>query len=366
MGMMRRDRNGGICTAGFLRRDCAGELSARSRRTSPAVKGPAVSAAALAISFCPRPAFAHPGRPPAPHDLAASWATEPFAVAAVLALGLAYAWGLWRLYRRAGAWRGVTRGAAVAFALGWLALAVALASPLHPLGSALFAAHMAQHELLMVVAAPLLVLGRPLVALAWALPRAAHRAAAGVARAAHALRALADPWVAAAVHGVAVWAWHAPALYSLALRSEVAHAAQHASFLGTALLFWWAVLGGRGSGPRRNDALGARLLVLFLTALHTGALGALITFALRPLIPAYLTTTAPWGFTPLEDQQLAGLVMWIPGGVAYVAAALWLIAGVLRETPLGSQPLGTVPLGDALGAHASSSARAARASVSPS
>jgi len=211
---------------------------------------------------------------------------------------------------------------------------------------------MAQHELLMAVAAPLLVLGRPLVALAWALPRRTHRGAARVARAVRPLHALAEPWTATAIHGTAVWMWHAPALYGLALRSEAAHALQHASFLGTALLFWWAVLGARG-----RDRLATRLLVLFLTALHTGALGALLTFADRPLIAAYLTTTAPWGFTPLEDQELAGLIMWIPGGVAYLAAGLWLLSGVLRAD---------APVATPLGAQASSSARAARASALPS
>jgi cytochrome c oxidase assembly factor CtaG len=237
----------------------------------------------------------------------------------------------------------VRRGQVVAFVLGWLALAVALVSPLHPLGEALFSAHMAQHELLMAVAAPLLVLGRPVVALAWAMPRVAR----GLAPRLRPLHVLAEPWPATALHGVAVWAWHAPALYGLALRSEAAHALQHASFLGTALLFWWAVLGAR------RQTLGTRLLALFLTALHTGALGALLTFAPRPLIPAYLATTGPWGLTPLEDQSLAGLVMWIPGGVSYLAAALWLLAGVLRETPDGAD-------------QRSSSARAARASASPS
>jgi putative membrane protein len=277
-----------------------------------------------------RPALAHPRRPPAPHDLAAAWGQAPLAILGVVALGAAYAWGAHRLHARAGAGRGISRGSQAAFGVGWLALAVALASPLHALGGALFSAHMAQHELLIVVAAPLLMLGRPLVALAWALPRATHRAAARASRLAHRLRVLVDPWVATAVHGAALWLWHAPPLYGLALRSEAAHAAQHVSFLGTALLFWWAVL---DPARRRRATLGTRLLLLFLTALHSGALGALITFADRPLIAAYLTTTAPWGLTPLEDQQLAGLIMWIPGGIAYLVAVLAMLGAVLREEP---------------------------------
>ena len=253
-----------------------------------------------------------------------------------------YAWGLRRLRASAGPGRGVSRGAVASFALGWLALAAALVSPLHALGAALFSAHMAQHELLMAVAAPLLVLGRPLVALAWALPRAtaaATRVARRINGVIPAKAGIADLWIATAVHAAAVWIWHAPPLYSLALRSEAAHAAQHASFLGKALLFWWAVLGARGSRVQRNDRLGPRILALFVTALHTGALGALVTVATRPLIPAYLATTGPWGLTPLEDQQLAGLIMWMPGGATYVAAALWLMAGVLREEAGNTGPV---------------------------
>jgi putative membrane protein len=335
---MRRFWNGGSDAAGGA--DTAG-LNRRSWQSGlPPFQNRGIrTAVVLLLTLGPRAALAHPGQPPAPHDLARAWLTEPAAVVTLLALGLAYAWGLVRLRRRAGPGRGVRRGHAVAFALGWLALAAALASPLHPLGAALFSAHMTQHELLMAVAAPLLVLGRPLVAFAWAMPRVARRA-----RPPRPLGALAEPWPATALHGAAVWAWHAPALYALALRSEAAHAAQHACFLGTALLFWWAVLGAR------RQPLGTRILVLFLTALHTGALGALLTFAPRPLVSAYLATTGPWGLTPLEDQALAGLVMWIPGGVSYLAAALWLLAGVLRETP----------------AQASSRARTARESATPS
>jgi len=292
-----------------------------------------------AIALGPRVALAHTGQPIEPHDLARAWLTEPVAAVSVLALGVCYALGIRRLRARAGGDRGVSRGAVAAFASGWVTLAIALVSPLHALGGALFAAHMAQHELLMTVAAPLLILGRPVVALAWALPTTARRPAAIVARVAHRLRVLADPWVAAAVHGVAIWAWHAPALYAVVLRSEIAHAAQHASFLGTALLFWWAVLGTHGGRVRHTERIGARIAVLFLTALHTGALGALFTFAPTPLISAYLTTTAPWGLTPLEDQQLAGLIMWIPGGIAYLAAVLALMARVLRaDAPAGQSP----------------------------
>ena len=284
-------------------------------------------AASLGVALVPAVALAHPGRPPEPHDLAGAWTWEPGVVLPLLLGAAAYAWGTRRVWARAGVGRGVRRADVARFAAGWLVLAVALVSPLHTLGSALFSAHMAQHELLLAAAAPLLVLGRPGVAMAWAVPRR-WRAAAG--HAAHAIArrggALTAPFGATAAHAAAIWCWHAPPLYTLALRSEAAHAAQHASFLGTALLFWWAVLSPRG---RRHP--GAGMMALFATTLHTGALGALFALGPRVLIPHYLTTTAAFGLSPLEDQQLAGLVMWVPGSVAYIAAALWLLGTRLRS-----------------------------------
>jgi cytochrome c oxidase assembly factor CtaG len=221
--------------------------------------------------------------------------------------------------RRAG-WTG-RRRRALAFLAGWLTLAVAMLSPLHALGGALLSAHMVQHELLMLVAAPLLVAARPLVPLLWALPSSPRRAlgrrtSRGATRALW--RALTLPLVAFVLHAMAIWGWHVPALYDATLRSEALHAAQHLSFLSTALLFWWSLAHGPGAERR----WGAAMLYVIATMAHTGALGVLLTFASRPLYPAYVGRTAAWGLTALEDQQLAGLVMWIPAGVGYLVAAL--------------------------------------------
>jgi cytochrome c oxidase assembly factor CtaG len=184
---------------------------------------------------------------------------------------------------------------------------------------------MAQHELLMAVAAPLIVLGRPLVPFLWALPAAWRRRAGAWAkrRAVRASwRALTAPLTATVIHGVTVWAWHAPRAYQATLTSELTHALQHVSFLATALLFWWALV--RGPGARRR--YGAAVLYLFVTAAHTGLLGALLAFSPTLWYPVYSLTTRAWGITPLEDQQLAGLVMWIPASMSYLVAALALFA----------------------------------------
>jgi len=275
--------------------------------------------------------FAHVGAPLSPHDLWRAWTFEPVTVVLLAASAWVYAVGLSRLWRAAGVGRGVRRGEAWTFAVGWLVLALSLVSPLHALGGVLFSAHMAQHELLMTVAAPLLVLARPLIPFVWALPPPWRRATgvriarSGVGRAWHALT---HPLAAFVIHGVAIWGWHIPALYDATIDNEAMHAAQHLSFFATALLFWWVAL-------RRGEARGGTLAAigaLFATMLHTGALGALLALTPSLAYVAYATTTGPWGLTPLEDQQLGGLIMWVPGSIAYLAATLALVARVLRDS----------------------------------
>ncbi len=227
-------------------------------------------------------------------------------------------------------WPGIRRWEAIAFAAGWVALAIALVSPLHPLGETLFAAHMTQHTLLMVIAAPLLVLGRPVVAFLFAIPMRWRRALGRLTRARPlraTWRALTEPVAAFGIQTVALWAWHAPRLYQAALASEAVHALQHLSFLGAALLYWWSLLHLRG---REGDGVAA--LSLFATMVQTGLLGALLTFSITLWYPAYASRAAAWGLTALEDQQLAGLIMWVPAGLVYIAAALAFVARLINES----------------------------------
>ena len=286
-------------------------------------------AVALASALSPAVASAHTGSPLERHDLWSAWTlslpiTIPLAAALVLyVIGMRVLWG------RAGNGRGVGAWRAAAFAAGWLALVIALVSPLHALGESLFSAHMAQHELLMTVAAPLLVLGRPLVPALFALPPGARRGASSWTQAPAFRRAwvrLTRPGTAWLLHAIAIWGWHLPRLYDAALPNDLVHTLQHLSFLGTALLFWWTVLHPSWSGR------GLAMLSLFTTMLHTGALGAILTVSSAVWYPAYAGTTPVWGLTPLEDQQLGGLIMWIPGGAAYLVAALALLGNSLRES----------------------------------
>lgn len=252
----------------------------------------------------------------------------------VFGLGLSswlYARGMAELWRRAGFGQGIRRWEAGGFALGWLFLAVALVSPLHALGERLFSVHMAQHEVLMLIAAPLMVLGRPLIAFLWALPPAWREKVGEWTQArpvAAAWRAITGPLAVFAIHGVALWVWHVPRLYQATLAGDWAHALQHLSFFGSAALFWWALIHGRYG----RIGYGASVFFVFATSLHSSILGALLTFGRRLWYPIYAERTVPWGLTPLEDQQLAGLIMWIPSGVIFIVLGLALFAAWLGES----------------------------------
>ncbi len=238
--------------------------------------------------------------------------------------------------------RGVTPLQQVCFWNGCTVLTLALISPLHPLGELLFSAHMAQHEILMLVAAPLLVLSRPLVAFLWGLPFAWRRAIGAWSKTRPVARtwaAITAPFAAWTIHAVALWVWHAPWLFQATLENEWLHAAQHLSFLLSALLFWWALLFQRG-----RIGYGAGVVYIFTTAIHTSILGALLTFAPRLWYPAYANTAPAWGLTGLEDQQIGGLIMWVPAGIVYTIAGLALFSVWLRESRAPIYPIALVIL----------------------
>jgi putative membrane protein len=249
------------------------------------------------------------------------------AVPLLLAGGL-YCRGLHRAWRRAGPWRGVRRTEALAFGAGLLVLAVMLVLPLHALGRLHFAPHMLEHGLLTMMAAPLLAAGRPgvpyLLGLPWSWRARVGRFLAN-GRSRRFLRRLVHPGVAWALHGGALWLWHAPPLFEAALESEAVHYLQHLTLLITALLFWTSLL------PRRADAKARIVAVfsLFTTSIHATLLGALLTLSPTVWYASYAGESG--GLSALEDQQLAGLIMWVPFGVVYVAAALALLAAVLRD-----------------------------------
>jgi putative membrane protein len=276
--------------------------------------------------------FAHTGnQEPLLHAASLHWSLDPWVLMPIAVSGWLYLAGIVRLWRESGAGSGIRTSQAASFGIGWLTLIFALLSPLDPMGEALFSAHMVQHELLMLVAAPLMVLGRPLAAFVWALPLSWRRktGTATKSKPVHAFWAfVTHPLAAWSIHALVLWTWHAPTLFQASIASTGVHILQHFSFLFAALLFWWALLQGR----QKHGGEGAAIIYLLTTAIHTAVLGALLTFSSRVWYPVYAATAPAWGFLPLEDQQLGGLIMWVPGGLSYLLAALWLVARLLQTS----------------------------------
>lgn len=248
-------------------------------------------------------------------------------LAALFAFAALYALGVRRL---------IARGARPSYAQlamfsgGWLAVVTAAAPWIDAAALARFSAHMAQHELMILVGAPLLIGGRPLSICLWGLPsRWRHGAATLISagRLPQAVRVATAPAIAWALHGAALWIWHLPALYDLAVQREPVHALQHASFVGTSLLFWGGLLNGRYG----RAGYGAATFFVFTTAVHTGLLGALLAIAPAPLYSVYATLPGVDSASAIADQQLAGLVMWIPAGLLLTVFGVALFAAWLGE-----------------------------------
>jgi len=222
------------------------------------------------------------GAAPVPGEWLARWNLDPVLLA-VMAAGFVL---LWFGPARTG------RGCLLA---AMAVLAVSFVSPLCALSSALFTARTLHHLLLILAAAPLLAIALP-------APRKGRIA------------------LAAAVHVVVFWTWHAPDAYAAALSNDVAYWAMQISMLASAVWFW--------AGVRTASAPSA-IAALLAVMLGMGLLGALIAFAGQPIYAPHFATTLAWGLTPLEDQQAAGLIMWAPAAAAYLAVALWRMARLL-------------------------------------
>jgi cytochrome c oxidase assembly factor CtaG len=236
---------------------------------------------AVLLAAAPGRALAHEGASDS------WWSLDPFVVAG---------FGLLFLLRPRVLW---------SFALGVAALFLALIWPLDALSAHSLAAHMAQHMLLIAAAAPLLVHSRPVMRTLARFPRALLRLAT------------LKPPATFLLHGVAIWLGHAPLVIQWTAQYRWFHVLEHVALLGTALLFCHSLA--------RRDRYGEAALWMAATMIHTGALGALLTFASRVLYPGYSHV----------DQQLAGLIMWVPGGLCYLAiglgyAAAWLRSGEQR------------------------------------
>jgi putative membrane protein len=276
--------------------------------------------------------------PTTPETLWRSWSLAPQVVLPLLAALMLYGRGLWVLRRTGTAppsWQ------VACAAAGWLVLVVALVSPLCRLAATLVSAHMVQHMLLVAVAPPLLVLARPLPMMNAALPQNWQSAiapfcttfCAGLARG---WRRHGGSLAAGAAYGAAIWLWHVPVIYQAVLLYPALHLLAYVGLIGVSLLYWATVV---TAGRDSSNGYGAAVLSMLTTAMHTGLLGALLTFVRDPWYPVLAGGAGLWGLSPLTDQQLAGLVMWIPMGAVYlvgslIAATTWLAAAA-RPTTAG-------------------------------
>lgn len=285
-------------------------------------------AAALgaALALLPSAALAHGGVEGA--GVSTSLAVElPGILGLLAAIGVPYLAGVRRLWANAGRGRGIRTREAASFGAGLLVLGVALLGPVFVPVTAEFSGHMAQHLLLLVVAAPLLAFGQPSIAYAWMLRGAG---ATGVLRSGHRLRRTAlarhvtHPAVLLGAYIAVVWVWHVPALYNLAARNELLHGLEHMSMLGVSFAFWWRIRTLELSTGRRQVMA---FFLLFAAMFPELVLGAFIAFAREPLYEAHRLGTEARGSDPVVDQQLGGFVMLMLGGLAYAGVAL---AGMLR------------------------------------
>lgn len=286
----------------------------------------------------------HDDQPTMPHDLWTAWNLDPVLIAALLLAAWWYVSGTSRARRRGGS----TRRTAL-FVAALAVLGIALVSPLDALSGELASAHMVQHLLLTLVVAPLIVLSSAGTTLLRGAPTAVRR---GTGRWRRRLRLtrrntqiLRHPVVAWLLYVGTLWFWHGAVPYDAALEHEPVHILSHASYLLTGVLFWRVIIDsarGRGSSP------GLGVLLVFATAMQSVFLSALLTFARSSWYAGYADSTQHWGLEPLADQQLAGVIMWIPAGLIYLATALTLLVSWVSDAePEDTTPAVGAPPGDA-------------------
>jgi cytochrome c oxidase assembly factor CtaG len=271
-----------------------------------------------------------------------SWSWEPSVlVGLALAAGL-YALGWRRLRRKCGRGAGPAPWRAWCYGGGLATIALALLSPIAVYGSLFFFMHMIQHLLLLMLAAPLLWLGAPLVPVLWGLPRGLRRELGRVFVPGHPLQrvghALTHPPVAAVLYVGTIAFWHVPAFYDAAQGRTAIHDLEHAMFLGTALLYWWPIV--HPSGGRRRLGYGLAIPYLLPPFLEGILIGAPLTFAGRPVYDTYRRVPRVWDLSVVGDQQLGGLIMWVPGGMMYLVPLVALLVLLLNQEERSAAPPG--------------------------
>jgi putative membrane protein len=292
----------------------------------------------IVLATLPTYAMADVGARTTPDGVWSSWSFDPLVLFSLFLSGWIYWRGLLRLHQRARRTNAMESVHATCFYAALVLIGLSLLSPLDALSQELSSAHMTQHMLLMMVAAPLMVLGSPSRVIPYAMSPL-WQELTGLTWLTH--RATWHPTAIWVLFVIALWGWHHPLLYQAALRDPLVHDAQHLSFFAAAFLFWRIVL---DPFSRRRMHATAAAVFLFTTSIHASALGVFLALAPSPWYLEYASRTVAFGFTPMADQQLAGLIMWVPGCWIYPLIAVGLLARWLivalegEESMVGAHP----------------------------
>jgi putative membrane protein len=260
-----------------------------------------------------------------------AWSFDPLVTTGLLAASTAYLWAWRRVRSSAGpqppAWHAWSFAAGIAF------LAFSLLGPLETYNEQLFTLHMSQHLVIMQLATPLLLLGRPVHLILKALPPRKTRATVGFlfgkSPVRYAVIAMTGPVIGFLLFSVNLGLWHLPSLYEAALRNEWIHHAQHLLFAGFSMVYWWVIIDPMPRHHRLSEAwaIGS----VFLSMMIGSVIGAILTLSETVLYPFYVETANPWGWSPLVDQQVGGLIMWVGSFVLYFVVVVVLVAQFLKR-----------------------------------
>jgi putative membrane protein len=283
----------------------------------------------LGLLAVPGATLAHGAEVPAPTlpGVLLAWTPDPLPLLGIAIAAAAYAWAVRRVNRghpgnRQPAYRSWLFGGGLA------TIGVALLSPIEAYEGTLFSVHMVQHMLLELVAAPLLLAGAPITLALRVSSRSVRKALLAVLQS-RIVHVLSFPVIAWLLFAAVNWGWHFSVLYDDALENQALHYLQHATFLGAALLFWWPVIGADPSPWRLPHPV--RLLYLFLAMPQNSFLGVALMSAPTVLYPHYLTNARDWGLSPLDDQALGGVIMWVVGDLAFLAAMMLIVVLWMRH-----------------------------------
>lgn len=310
---------------------------------------------AIMLALMPTLVLAHTRPRPNPDNVWAAWYIDPVVAISMLVTSWLYLRGVRNLWSTAGFGKVISARQRNAWYMAMLSLGIALFSPLDALGGALFSAHMVQHLILFVVTPWLLAYTRPGLGMWWGLS-ADVRKRVGSSAGTHPIvrwlhGASKNPTIIVIVFTAVLWLWHTPALYNAALRSDFIHAVEHFSFMAGAYLLWsWLLSVQLSRGGPTGDRHGVAILIVFVTVMQSGVLGAILTFARKPLYEMHAGYTELWGISLLQDQQIAGILMWVPMGLTFTLVALllfraWLIASdrQARRREEAESPIPTSP-----------------------